>query len=499
MTNLKKKLGNIPNRAGVYYHLDKRGRIIYVGKAANLRSRVRHYFQIGSIAQADPKTLKLRTQIADIQWTVTENALHALFLESEMIKRYQPKYNVLERNVLNDGWHYVSCNLKPPNPNLLLLRDLDIADNPVVLGPYLDGHALRKALKYLRRIFPFSTHKTLPKKACLDYYLDLCPGPETETFDLVAAQANLRRLLICLKGRQGNVIKKLKQAMTEYARQYRYEEAAGIRNQIIALNSFKQSIIFTDLERQSTLNQDQALLDLQKLFGIVDALERIEAYDISHISGQYTTASMIVAQAGVLRPALSRRFKSKTIGNDDFRQIREVLRRRFASRHLKNLRPGLILIDGGRGQVSSVLKVLDELALEIPIIGLAKRKEQVVFKTGTLSLDSAQLRRLKGQADVGRNFTVLTLDLNTPMMKFLQRLRDASHRSALRYHNYLQTRAQTGSDLLGLPTIGEKTYKKLIRRFGSLDGLKRASRADLAEILTRRQLQILTDYLKIKS
>ena len=497
MTDLEKKLGNLPAGPGVYYHLDKQKRIIYVGKAANLKLRVRHYFQ-SSIAQADSRILKLKAQIADVQWTLTENALQALFLESEMIKRYQPKYNVLERNVLNDGWSYICCNLKPPNPNLLLTRDLDGTGSPTILGPYLDARALKRVLKYLRRIFPFSTHKTLPSKACLDYHLGLCPGPETTDFNLVTAQADLRRLMACLSGRQTQLLKKLKSAMASHARKYEYEQAAKIRNQIAALESFKQSLVFTDPDKKMNLDQDRALADLRELFSLDALPERIEAYDISHISGRYTTASMVVAQSGILRPALSRRFKSGSSGNDDFRQIREVLRRRFSFSQLKNIHPDLILIDGGRGQVGSVLRVLDELDLRIPTIGLAKKEERVIFKTSVLGLSLPCLLRLQGQIEKGPNFTILKLDLNTPLMKFLQRLRDASHRAALKYHNYLQIRAQTESDLLNLPTIGEKTYRKLIRRFGSLDALKRAGRAELAGLLNRRQLQVLTDYLGIE-
>ena len=495
MDGLQKKLKNLPNRPGVYYHLDAKNRIIYVGKAADLRTRVRHYFQKGSALRADSKTLRLREHIKDVKWTVTDDPLAALFLESEMIKRYQPKYNVRERNVLNESWQYVQIDLRSPNPNLLLTRDL-VADGKLVfLGPYLDGRALKKALRYLRRSFPFSNHKILPAKPCLDYHLGLCSGPETADFDLRAARVNLRRLIDCLSGRQSQLLKKLESTMREHARNHEYEAAAGIRNQIAALKNFKQSIVFEDFDKSLHLKQDQALADLRDLFNLKGDLERIEAYDISHISGRYTTASMVVAVGGVIRPDLSRRFKSDLAGNDDYGQIRQIISRRFNSKSLGGLRADLILIDGGRGQVSSVLRVLNELGIEIPVIGLAKKEERIIFRSETISLNHKRLEKLKGEVFKSANFTTVALSLNTPSLKLLQRLRDASHRSALTYHNYLQAKEQVGSDLLRLPAIGPKTYQKLIKRFGSLNKLSQANEKELAELLNKRQLEVLLRYL----
>ena len=490
---LGRKLAELPVRPGVYYHLDKAGRIIYVGKATNLRARVRHYFRAGG--GADGKTAKLRERIADVRWTLTNDPLQALFLEGEMIKRYQPKYNVLQRDTRSDDWHYVRCDLSAPNPCLLVTREAAADGRLLTLGPYLDGRALRKALRCLRRDFPYSTHKVLPKKACLDYHLGLCPGPETPGFDLAAARADLRRLLACLRGRRSRLLGRLRSEMAALAAAQRYEEAAKLRDRVAALEDFGRSIIFSDSKEKPYLGQDRALAELRRLFNLPGELRRIEAYDISHISGRHTAASMVVAEDGLIKPALSRRFKSALAGNDDFGQIRAVMRRRFASDSLRETPPELILIDGGRGQVGSVLRVLDGLGLDIPVIGLAKRREQVVFAAGRLDLNAAQLRRLGGSAETGPGFVVLDLDPNTPAVKLLQRLRDASHRSALAYHNRLQDKGQAAGGLLDLPGIGEKTYKKIIGRFGSPDGLGRAGEKELAAVLNRRQLETVRAYL----
>ena len=284
--------------------------------------------------------------------------------------------------------------------------------------------------------------------------------------------------------------------MKNFAKSCDYEQAARIRDQITALEDFRQGLIFKDLDRLPALAQDQALRDLRQLFNLSALPRRIEAYDISHISGRYTSASMVVAIGGLLRPDLGRRFKSAYLANDDFAQIRLVMRRRFASRSLSQTPPDLILIDGGRGQVSSVQKVLSELQLEIPVIGLAKKREEIIFSPQYLNLNQAKLQQLKGELQASANFVKLQLDAKTPIVKLLQRLRDASHRSALSYHNYLQTRAQTASPLLTLPGFGLKTYQKLMKRFGSLSALKQAPAAELEALLNRSQQRVLAAYFK---
>lgn len=490
---LKKKLAELPAQPGVYYHLDAAGQVIYVGKAAHLRNRVRHYFQPGALAKADRKTRNLAERIADVRWTTTENPLQALFLEGEMIKRYLPKYNVVARNALSDSWYYVKLNYRGSNPNLILTRN--VADAAAAfLGPYPDGRALKRALVYLRRSFPYSVHERPPQRPCLDYHLGLCPGPEVAGFNAETARANLRRLAACLSGRQTGLVKRLHSEMRLAATSHEFERAGALRDQIAALRGFKQSIIFGGLP--GVLGSDQALEDLRRLLCLNERPRRVEAYDVSHISGSHVTASMAVAQDGVIRPALSRRFRARTSGNDDFGQIRDVLRRRFASASLAAVPPDVILIDGGRGQVSAALEVLGELQLNLPTIGLAKKKEEVIFKTGSLAFDTAYLKQLGGSSSASANFTTLSLNLNTPLVKFLQRLRDASHRLALTYHNYLQAKQQTSSEFLDLPGIGPATYRKLIKRFGSAAGLRQASPAELGELLNAQQLKGMLAHLR---
>ena len=496
MSDLKTKLTSLPHTAGVYFFLDDQGQIIYIGKATNLKARVSQYF----LASSTSANLKLRhtfrDSIADVRFQLTTNALQALFLEGELIKRYQPKFNVLLRNKHRGDWLYVKFSFQSDNPNLQLLFDVDDVetDSQVSwLGPYIDAQALRRALKYLRRSFPYSQHKTLPVKACLDYHLQLCPGPETATFDYQSAVADLKHLHACLQGKQDSLIKQLTREMTVCAKEYRYEEAIKLRNQINALNRLKESIIFRSTP-ESFLASDQALLELQKLFQLPQLPQRICAFDVSHISGQYVTAAMVVAVNGVLRPDQGRRFKARLTINDDYAQMKSVIERSL--KFFKADWPDLLLIDGGRGQVSAALAVLVQNSLQIPVCGLAKKNEEIVFQTNSLQLNQIYVKQLKGIIKTSANFTQLQLPARTEVIRLLQRLRDASHRSALRYHNYLQARSHTTSALLDLPGIGPASYARLKSQFGSLKALQEASFEQLTQHVSSQQAQTVFDYCK---
>ena len=489
---LEAKLEKLPNQSGIYYHLNQKDQVIYVGKASNLRQRVRSYFS--HQAGLTIKDRQLRQQISDIRWTTTDNPLQALYLETEMIKRYQPKYNVSQRNPSYNHWLYVYFNFNPRHPRLLATRSTPNFKADDCLGPFIEAQTLKRVLKYLRKYFPFSTHRQLPSKACLDYHLGLCPGPETNDFDAKQALVNLRRLRDCLKGRQTRLLKQLTQLMHQASENLDYETASDLRDQIVALTDFRPSLIFSDVAKLN-LGSDQALVYLQRLFNLDNPPNRIETYDMSHISGQDTTASMIVAINGIIQPELNRRFKAKFPGNNDVGHIRAVLKRRFNSKTLP-VKPDLILIDGGKGQVTAVLEALDDSQLTIPVIGLAKKQEQLIFKTSNLSLNQDSLDALKIKATNSLHFTTLAIPQTTDLIKLLQRLRDAAHRLALRYHNQLQRRTQLQSPLLDLPGIGAVTYKKLLKQFGSIANLQTASKAQLGGILTKRQTEVVMDYFK---
>ena len=485
----KPKLTRIPLTPGVYFHKNKAGRIIYVGKAARLRNRVGQYFQAAHLKHADTKTKALVAEIAATDWIEVDSELEALFLESEMIKRYRPHYNILERD--DKAWQYVRIDRSSPLPTVTTTR-LPLDDGADYCGPYINSPGLRRALKYLRRVFPYSTHKTLPKQACLHYHLGLCPGPETDSFDLLSYRQDLTNLTAYLRGRRKQLVKSLEQAMKLAASAQDYELAARRRNQLRALAYLTQETVFGDKENLD-LNKDHALNDLSELLNLSQPPRRIEGFDISHTSGQHTVASMVVFINGASARSDYRKFKMRLAGNDDFAHMAEVIRRRFTT---KNLRvwgePDLVLIDGGRGQLAAASSALSQSQ---PImIGLAKKQEQIVISS-SLKLNQAKLAALAGYQSLGRNFTLINLPKTSYIIQLLQRIRDESHRFAISYHTLIRAKAQTSSQLTDIPTIGPVTRRKLLSAFGSLKTIRQASPQQLAEVVGTKKAKLIKRWL----
>ncbi|MDQ3065457.1 MAG: UvrB/UvrC motif-containing protein, partial [bacterium] len=223
---LQAKLADLPKSPGVYFHKNTAGEIIYVGKAAVLRNRVRQYFQASR--NRDPKTEALVLEINDVDWIEVQSEIEALFLEAEMIRRYMPRYNILLRDDKSNL--YVRIDMKNQYPTVTYVRQ-PMDDGANYLGPYLSGFSVRRALKYLRKIFPYSTHAILPKRACLQYHLGLCPGPETGQLDSATYKANLKKLVMYLKGERVQLANQLERDMQLAAKNQQFELAATIRNQ----------------------------------------------------------------------------------------------------------------------------------------------------------------------------------------------------------------------------------------------------------------------------
>ena len=481
----KPKLASMPNTPGVYFHKNKLGQIIYVGKAARLRSRVNQYFQAAHLKHADTKTKALVAEITATDWIEVDSELEALFLESEMIKRYRPHYNILERD--DKAWQYVRIDRNQSIPTVTTTR-LPCDDGADYYGPYISSLGLKRALRYLRKIFPYSTHQTLPKQACLHYHIGLCPGPETDSFDPLSYKQDLSSLIAYLKGQRKQLVKSLDQAMRLAASNQDYELAARRRNQLRALAYLSQETVFGDKENLD-LNKDHALSDLTQLFNLTAPPRRIEGYDISHISGQHTVASMVVFLNGASARSHYRKFKMRLPGNDDFAHIAEVIRRRFTT---KNLRvwgePDLVLIDGGRGQLSAALAALEQT--ELVLIGLAKKQEQIII-SHRISLNRQKLAALSGRQTPGRSFVVIDLPKSAHIIQLLQRIRDESHRFAVSYHTVIRAKAQISSQLTDIPTIGPATRRKLLSAFGSLKAIRQASERQLAKVVGQKKAQVL--------
>ena len=526
--HLQVKLAKLPTSPGVYFHKNAKGEIIYVGKAAVLKNRVRQYFQ--KSRSRDPKTEALVAEIADTDWTEVETELDALFLEAEMVRRYLPRYNILLRD--DKSLNYIRVDYDSEYPTVTTTRR-PLDDGAKYFGPYISGQSVRIALKYLRRAFPYATRKTPGQnRATLYYHLGLDPGLESGKTSLEDYRANLRKLMSYIQGNRTKIIRDIEREMKTAAKAKDFEHAARSRNQLFALKNLSQQIIFSDKEFLD-ISKDHALNELIELLRLPEVPRRIEGYDVSHMSGTDVVASMVVFTHGVSDKASYRKFKTKINQNNDFYNMHETIARRLSFQgqsletgiklHSKqnnkksgwklNL-PDLVLIDGGKGQLDAAIKARDTAGHQaIPFVGLAKREEQIVIAkdnkvtshnspvTGgsnvDINLDVVQ--KLGGFVTECENFILVNLPHSTNVIKLLQRIRDESHRFAVSYHSTLKNNRQSKSLLDDIPTVGPETRKKLIKVFGSARGVAQARDWELQKVVGNKKAKIIHQYLRAEN
>ncbi|MFZ2125202.1 MAG: excinuclease ABC subunit UvrC [Candidatus Saccharimonadales bacterium] len=500
---LQDKLKTLPLTPGVYFHKDKTGEIIYVGKAAILKNRVKQYFQ--SQRDMDVKTLALVAEIVDTDWIETESEIDALFLEAEMVKRYMPRYNILLRD--DKSLMYVRIDMKSDWPYVSFTRH-PLDDKAEYYGPFYNGFALKKALRYLRQVFPyyvkFPGFNPGSGRADLDMHLGLSPSGMTQ----LEYKTNLKKLISYVKGNRKDITRELERDMMTAAENQNFELAANLRNKLQNLRELQRRVMFGDKEFLD-ISKDQALSDIRDLFNLEKIPARIEGYDISHVAGSNVVASMVVFKNGVSARDEYRKFKITVDKNDDFFNMNEALTRRLSERNLTSWgKPNLVLIDGGKGQLDAALKARAEKGCDgIPFIGLSKRDEQIVIASPKkhtikqkqtlrgLTLQSEKLKELGGYADISDNFTIINLPKSSHIIKLLQRIRDESHRFAVSYHTSLRSKKQTASQIDSIPGIGPKTRSKLIRKFGSIKNLKNISESELTEIIGASKAKLISESL----
>lgn len=492
-STLEAKLKTLPRSPGVYFHKDKKGEIIYVGKAAMLKNRVRQYFQ--NTRDMDVKTRALVAEIEDTDWVETESEIDALFLESEMVKRYMPRFNILLRD--DKSQLFVRIDMKNEWPYVCFTRN-PADDGAEYYGPYYNGYAVRKAFRYLRKVFPYYTKP--PKenqRPDLDVHLGLSPSPllSSEEYKTI-----LRKLVRYLEGGRKSLARELEKEMRLAARLHDFETAADLRNKLSNLKELQRRIMFGDKEFLD-ISKDKALSDLAELLGLSKIPARIEGYDISHMSGTNVVASQVVFINGVSSRSDYRKYKTKLEHNNDFFNMNETITRRLSEKNLKAWgTPDLMLIDGGKGQLDAALTARDSREINnIPFIGLAKREEQIVIDhaRSNVNLNKAKLEELQGYATHSDNFTLINLPHSSHIVKLLQRIRDESHRFAVSYHTVLKRQKQTASNLEEIPGIGPATRRKLIKTFGSLRGVNAASSDEVAAVIGVTKAEILKPYLPL--
>ncbi len=413
-------LNKIPTSPGVYIYKNKQKEIIYIGKAVNLKKRVSQYFQNRNALGY--KTNQLVSQIDSVKFIPVGSEIEALVLESSLIKQYSPKYN----SQLKDDKSYIYITItKDKFPLVKPTFKSTLNQQDYFYGPFPDSRSVKNLLKTIRHLFPYFSKKHDSQK-CLYCHLGLCPGPNP---DVKEYQSNISHIKKILNGHFNKLIRQLTSEMKLFSQQENFEMAKIRRDQINALNYVTSGWRhLTGLYQQIDLPEDTATkaitelsLILNNYFPKLKTISRIEAYDISNLGSKYFVGSMVVWQQGRITPDQFRQFKiySKSTPDDQL-MIKEVLFRRL--KHSQWPAPSLILVDGGKPQVSAANQILQSTAYQpqsnIYLIGLAKKQETIVIKT------------VDGWAEIN-------LPKSSPALRLLQQLRNQAHRFANRYRKKL--------------------------------------------------------------
>lgn len=411
--HIKIRADSFPDEPGVYLMKDAAGGVLYVGKATSLKRRVQQHFLRPHSRLIEEMTQKVQ----EIDYIVKGSALEALILEANLIKYYFPYYNTLEKD--NKSFLYlVFTNEKFPKPLLVRGKDL-LADPKAYLktfGPYTSARSLRASLDWLRGIFPWSTCEPGQKKACFYTHIGLCPGVCIGIADEKAYRKVIKNLIAFFDGRKDEVIVALKKEMAKASKEQRYEEAAKIRNRLFSLEHIKDiALLKREDENVDMIRTDEAPIGFHG---------RIEGYDISHVSGKATVASMVVFEGGQPAKAEYRKFRIKTVDEiNDIASMRETLMRRFQNDWPH---PDIILMDGGAAQVHVAEDVLHHLNIQIPVIGMAKGPDRK--KTELICTQKHQAICEAGEEHI----------------RLLTQVRDEAHRFAIKYHRTLRSRQFLG-------------------------------------------------------
>jgi excinuclease ABC subunit C len=487
---IRKKLGVLPHKPGIYLMKDRFGTVIYVGKARDLRKRVSQYFHPSRRLGWDLKFNALVEAIHDFDIHVVRSEPEAFLLEGKLIKEFHPRYNISFRD--DKRFLMLKVNLNDPIPNFAFTR-LKKDDGARYFGPFSNSGALRNTLALVRRQFNLRgcrvfTPGEADYKHCLYAHLKYCTAPciGNVTREQYLEQVNAACDFIA--GQCHEMKEQLEIEMRKAATAQDYEKAAGLRDLIRDLKeTTKKERKFERVPYTLPLAIDPQhdLMELAKALGLREPPRRIEGFDISNISGTFAVASLVSFKNGRPDRLNYRRFKIKTVeGQDDFASMAEVVRRRYSrllressgrvrenvdgSPALSQARlrglplPDLILIDGGKGQLGAACTELKKLGLEkIPVIGLAKEFEEI-YQPG--------------------NSKPLRLGLNHPVVKLLQRIRDECHRVANSYNAQLRIKRISESVLDEFPGIGERRKQALLKKFGSVQRLRAATLEQIAAV-----------------
>jgi excinuclease ABC subunit C len=499
--DLQKKVHEVPHKPGVYLMRDRFNRVIYVGKARDLRKRVGSYFLPSKLAQADLKTRAMLEATWDFETHTVRSDAESVLLEGKLIKEYRPRYNISFRD--DKRFLVVRVDLSEEWPRFRLAR-FKKEDGSRYFGPYAHAGALRQTLNFMRKRFGVLTFgRGAPTERELKSSTYQVPVRLSE---ISADQYRERVAEACdfLEGHSREMISTLESEMHKAAEKMDFEKAAELRNMVADLRSTtRPTRRFTRGSLPSAIDPTGDVQALADALRLTDAPRVMECFDISNISTTHVVASMVCFRDGVPDKDNYRRYRVRTVeGQDDFASMAEVVRRRYsrillearavnseaaefsqenvldaarrveqqtlnAQRSTLNVQlveqklaprvrlPNLIIVDGGKGQLSSACRELQRLGLhELPIIGLAKEREEI-YRPG---------RALP-----------LRLPMDSPALRLLQRIRDEAHRFANAYHQLLMKKRVEESILDDCPGVSQNRKNLLLRRFGSVSRLRKAS------------------------
>jgi len=452
----KEKVKDIPNTSGVYAFRDNT-EVIYIGKAARLRTRIQNHF-----SQPSYRDNLFMKRVEKIGYLQTNSEIEALLLESQLIKQRTPRYNVMWKDDKN--YFYVAVTKEklpriflthqptshetrsmkhqtkkkkmlhilgsateastvasraiPTAPPELRTAGRSLRQDVEYIGPFVEGKAIKRVLKLLRKVFPYYTGKTHPRRACQYCNLQLCPGAEP---DITSYRRDIKNLTAVLKGKRTSVLRLLRKEMGEASKIHEFEKAGRLRDQIEDLEMIiAHSKIFSPSHTRTPLNWRETQRVLQKVLKTKKRISRVEAYDISNIQGKESTGSMVVFQDGRAAKNQYRKFKIKITGKaNDVAMMKELVSRRLKHKEWKY--PDLMIIDGGKGQLSSSVKAMTrEQKARIQVAAIAKRNNELFMP--------------------GAREPVLLKNLPDGISNLILHIRDEAHRFAITYHRKLRKR-----------------------------------------------------------
>lgn len=422
---------NLPSICGVYLFKNNKNQYIYIGKSINIKARIKSHWENSFL---DKKEALIFQESDQLEIKETENEFQALILESLLIKKYQPKYNVIWKD--NKNYLYININLNEEYPKILLSRKPILEKNNkknYFFGPFSNTKIVKSIIKDIRYIVPFCTEKKITKKPCFYSKIGLCsPCPNYINSlgnNLLKKQltkkyrSNIVKVIKILSGKSQEILKLLNKELKSLIKKEDFEKAIEIRNKIFRF----ERLLYYPTSNQDLLENNFLLKDvnnkkinelfnfLKEYYPDLKKIHRIECYDISNLGINNQVGSMVVMTDGLLDKKQYKKFKIKQLSlKSDFERINEVLTRRF-----KNdwERPDILLIDGGKPQIKIAEKILNQLNLKIPLIGIAKNPDRLI---------------------IGKKYKVIIIKNPSSFFSLLINLRDEAHRFAKKYHLYLR-------------------------------------------------------------